>query len=205
MKHFQLLKDGVIHKNPVFVQVLALCPLLAVTTSAVNGLAMGLATTAVMICASTAIAFVRKLIPGEIRIAAAVIIVAGFVTVVQFFMEAYAPPHINEALGIYIPLIVVNCILFARVESFASKNNPFDSSIDAIGMGLGFTLGLFIIGVIREFFGSGSVLGIELLKDTSYHMLIMIMPPGAFFTLGVIILILKNQKEKKSQAEKGDR
>ena len=199
MKYFQLISDGVIHKNPVFVQLLALCPLLAVTTSAVNGLAMGLATTAVMICASTAIAVVRKIIPGEIRIAAAVIIIAGFVTVVQFMMEAYAPPQINEALGIYIPLIVVNCILFARVESFASKNNPFASSIDAFGMGLGFTLGLFTIGVIREFFGSGSILGIELLHDTTKHMLIMIMPPGAFFTLGVIILALKHKRAGKAR------
>ena len=202
MKYFQLIKDGVVHQNPVFVQLLALCPLLAVTTSAVNGLAMGLATTAVMICASTAISIVRKLIPGEIRIAAAVIIIAGFVTVVQFLMEAYAPSHINEALGIFIPLIVVNCILFARVESFASKNNPFASSVDALGMGLGFTLGLFTIGVIREFLGSGSILGFELLYDSTYHMLIMIMPPGAFFTLGVIILILKHTRMKKVQNKK---
>jgi len=205
MKYFQLVKDGVIHKNPVFVQILALCPLLAVTTSAVNGLAMGLATTAVMICASTAIAMVRKIVPGEIRIAAAVIIIAGFVTCVQFVMDAYAPPHINEALGIYIPLIVVNCILFARVESFASKNKPFAASIDAFGMGMGFTLGLFVIGVIREFFGSGSILGFELLHDTTKHVLIMIMPPGAFFTLGVIILTLKHLKMKKVREKKRGR
>ncbi|MCL2381403.1 MAG: electron transport complex subunit RsxE [Treponema sp.] len=192
MNYLQLIKDGVIHKNPTFVQLLALCPLLAVTTSAQNGIAMGLATTVVMMCASTVISVVRRLIPGEIRIAAAVIIVAGFVTVIQFLMEAYAPAHINEALGIYIPLIVVNCILFARIESFASKNHPFASVVDAFGMGAGFTLGLFTIGVIREFFGSGSILGIEILHDTTSHMLIMIMPPGAFFTLGVIILALKH-------------
>jgi len=203
VNYIQLIKDGVIHKNPVFIQVLALCPLLAVTTSAVNGLAMGLATTTVMICASTVIAITRKIIPAEIRIAAAVIIIAGFVTVVQFMMEAYAPPRINEALGIYIPLIVVNCILFARVESFASKNNPFSSSVDALGMGLGFTLGLFTVGVIREFLGSGSILGVELLHDTTYHMLIMIMPPGAFFTLGVIILIIKHAKIKKLHEKRG--
>ena len=201
MNYAKLIKDGLVDKNPVFVQLLALCPLLAVTTSAFNGLAMGLATTTVMLCACTAISIVRKIIPGEIRIAAAVIIVAGFVTVVQFLLEAYAPPDLNEALGIYIPLIVVNCILFARVESFASKNNPVTSFVDAFGMGMGFTLGLFTIGVIREFFGSGSILGYELILNTSSHMLIMIMPPGAFFTLGTIILVLKHRKTRKAHAE----
>ena len=191
MKYTELLSNGIIQKNPIFVQVLALCPLLAVTTSAVNAITMGLATTAVMICASTVISVVRKLFPDEIRIAAAVIIVAGFVTVVEFFLEAYAPPGINESLGIYIPLIVVNCILFARLESFASKNGVFASSVDALGMGLGFTLGLFVVGVIREFLGSGAIFGIELLHDSASHMLIMVMPPGAFFTLGVIIMIRK--------------
>ena len=191
MKYFELLKNGIINKNPIFVQVLALCPLLAVTTSAVNAITMGLATTAVMICASVVISIVRKLFPDEIRIAASVIIVAGFVTVVEFLLEAYAPPGINESLGIYIPLIVVNCILFARLESFASKNGVFASAVDALGMGLGFTLGLFTVGVIREFLGSGSIFGIELLHDSASHVLIMIMPPGAFFTLGVIIMIRK--------------
>jgi len=203
MNYLQLVKDGIFHKNPVFVQVLALCPLLAVTTSAVNAITMGLATTAVMICASAVISVVRKLLPNEIRIAAAVIIVAGFVTILQFFLDAYAPPEINISLGIYIPLIVVNCILFARLESFASKNNIFASIIDALGMGLGFTLGLFTVGVIREFLGSGCIFGIELLHDPNAYMLIMIMPAGAFFTLGVIIMIRKhiqllklNSKEK---------
>ena len=191
MKYFKLLKDGIISNNPIFVQVLALCPLLAVTTSAINAITMGLATTVVMICASSVISVVRKMLPGEIRIATAVIIVAGFVTAVQLLLEAYAPRDINESLGIYIPLIVVNCILFARLESFASKNKFFESAVDALGMGLGFTLGLFTIGVIREFFGSGSIFGFELLHDPASHMLIMIMPPGAFFTLGIIIMIRK--------------
>ncbi|MCL2440134.1 MAG: electron transport complex subunit E [Treponema sp.] len=192
MKYIDLIKDGIFHKNPIFVQVLALCPLLAVTTSAINAVTMGLATTAVMICASAAISVVRKLIPNEIRIAAAVIIVAGFVTVLQLLLDAYAPPDITAALGIFIPLIVVNCILFARLESFASKNKIFASIVDAAGMGLGFTLGLFVVGVVREFFGSGSVFGYELIHDTNAHMLIMIMPPGAFFTLGMIIMIRKH-------------
>ena len=196
ISYLELLRNGIISKNPIFVQVLALCPLLAVTTSAMNALTMGLATTAVMICASAVISVVRRLFPDEIRIAAAVIIVAGFVTVVEFLLEAYADPHINESLGIYIPLIVVNCILFARLEAFASKNKMFASIVDALGMGLGFTLGLFVVGVIREFFGSGAILGIELLHDTTSHMLIMIMPPGAFFTLGVIIMIRKYMQLK---------
>jgi len=193
---FRLLKNGIIHENPVFVQVMALCPLLAVTTSAVNAITMGLATTVVMICASAAVSLVRKIIPSEIRIAVSVIIVAGFVTILQFLMDAYLPRQINEALGIYIPLIVVNCILFARVEAFASKNEVFASAVDAFAMGLGFTLGLFVIGVIREFLGSGSILGVELLHDTSSHMLVMIMAPGAFFTLGIIIMVLKHFRAK---------
>jgi len=197
MKYLRLLKNGIIHENAIFVQVLALCPLLAVTTSAANAITMGLATTFVMICACCAISLMRKLIPGEIRIAAAVIIVAGFVTVVQLLMDAYAPPEINESLGIFIPLIVVNCLVFSRLESFASKNNAFSSGVDALGMGLGFTLGLFVIGVIREFLGSGSFFGIELIHNETSHMLIMIMAPGAFFTLGTIIMVLKHVQAKR--------
>ena len=197
MNNVSLLKKGIIDENPVFVQLLALCPLLAVTTSAINALTMGLSTTAVMICACAVISLLRKLIMSEIRIASFVIIIAGFVTVLQLLMEAYLPPSINDALGIYIPLIVVNCILFARVESFASKNNIVASVVDAFGMGIGFTLGLLAIGIVREFLGSGSIFGFELLKDPSSHVLIMIMAPGAFFTLGVILMARKYYKAKK--------
>ena len=186
LKHF---RTGIIEENPVFVKLLALCPLLAVTTSATNGLAMGLSTTAVMIGACTVVSILRKLIPNEIRIASFVIIIAGFVTILQLMMQAYLPPAINEALGIYIPLIVVNCILFARVELFASKNNPFATIVDALSMGLGFTVGLVIIGIIREFLGAGSIFGLELNRNASTHMLVMIMAPGAFFTLGGLIMI----------------
>jgi len=202
MKYIDLLRDGIFNKNPIFVQVLALCPLLAVTTSAANALTMGLATTAVMICASAVISCFRKIIPNEIRIASAVVIVAGFVTVLELMLEAYAPPDITAALGIYIPLIVVNCILFARLESFASKNKIFESMVDALGMGLGFTIGLFVVGVVREFLGSGAIFGIELIHDQSTHMLIMIMPAGAFFTLGVIIMIRKHVQLLRIQAKK---
>ena len=196
MKYLDLLKNGIIRENPVFVQLLALCPLLAVTTSAANGIAMGITATAVMICASSVISLLRKLIPGEIRIAVFVVIIAGFVTCIQLTLEAFAP-EINDSLGIFIPLIVVNCILFARVESFAFKNPVFDSAVDALGMGLGFTLGLFTIGVVREFLGTGAIFGIELIQDTTSHVLIMIMAPGAFFTLGVMIMITKYMRLKK--------
>ncbi|MDR0249387.1 MAG: electron transport complex subunit RsxE [Oscillospiraceae bacterium] len=190
-KYALLIKRGLLDENPVFVQLIALCPLLAVTTSAVNAVMMGLSTAAVMLCACVAISLLRRLIPADVRIAAYVIIVSGFVTVLQLLLQAYAPPELFEALGIYIPLIVVNCILFARIESFASKNDAVASFFDALGMGLGFTLGLVVIGVIREFFGSGSVFGVEIIKDTSSHLLIMVMAPGAFFTLGVIIMLRK--------------
>ena len=191
MKYSQLLKNGLFNENPTFVQLLALCPLLAVTTSAVNAVSMGLSTTAVMICVSIVISFIKRILSDEIRIASFVIIIAGFVTLLQFVLEAYAPPSINEALGIYIPLIVVNCILFARVELFASKNKVFASAVDAFGMGMGFTIGLLTIGTIREILGSGSFFGIEINHNPSSNMLIMVMAPGAFFTLGTVIMIRK--------------
>jgi electron transport complex protein RnfE len=190
MNYYKLFKNGIIDENPTFVQLLALCPLLAVTTSAMNAAAMGLSTTAVMVCACSAISLLRRLIPNEVRIAVFVVIVASFVTCLQLFLEAYTP-SLNEALGIYIPLIVVNCILFARIEAFASKNKVFPTAVDALGMGLGFTIGLLTVGIIREWLGSGSIFGFEFLHDTSFHMLIMIMAPGAFFTLGILIMIKK--------------
>jgi len=191
MKYLKLITNGLINENPVFVQLLALCPLLAVTTSAENAVTMGLSTTAVMICASVVISILRKLIYNEIRIAVFVVIIAGFVTILQFVLEAYASPEVNESLGIFIPLIAVNCILFARVESFASKNKVLPSAIDGLGMGLGLTLGFLTVGVIREFLGSGSIFGFELMRGSSSHVLIMIMAPGAFFTLGGIIMVRK--------------
>jgi len=197
MKSIRLLKNGIIHENPIFVQLIALCPLLAVTTSATNAVIMGLSTTAVMICACVVVSLFRKLIPSEIRIAVFVLIVSGFVTALQFLIDAFAPPTVNEVLGIYIPLIVVNCILFARIEAFASKNGTLSSAIDALGMGLGFTLGLLIVGIIRELLGDGAIFGFELFPDPTAHMLIMVMAPGAFFTLGVLIMIIKHIRTKK--------
>ena len=197
MNYSQLIKKGIIDENPIFVQLLALCPLLAVTTSAINGIAMGLSTTAVMIGASAVISIMRKLIPGEVRIASFIVIIAGFVTIVHLLMQAYLPPSINESLGIFIPLIVVNCLVFARAELFASKNKVFASIVDAFGMGLGFTAALFTLGFIREFLGAGSVFGIEIQRNTSSHVLIMIMAPGAFFTLGILIMIMNYVRIKK--------
>jgi len=199
MKYYRLLRNGVVDQNPVFVQLLALCPLLAVTTRAVYAVTMGLSTTAVMIAACTIISIFRRFFLNEIRIASFVVIVATLVTVLEFTLRAYAPPGINEALGIFIPLIVVNCILFARIESFASKNRVLPSVLDALGMGIGFTLGLLTIGVIREFLGAGSVFGIELLADSSSHVLIMVMAPGAFFTLGTLVMIRNYVAEKRKR------
>jgi electron transport complex protein RnfE len=202
MSFLKLLRNGIIDENPTFVQLLALCPLLAVTTSGLNAIVMGLSTTAVMICACCAISLLRKLIPNDVRIAVFVVIVASFVSFLQLVLEAYAPPSLSEGLGIYIPLIVVNCILFARIESFASKNKVIPSAVDAFAMGIGFTIGLLTLGIIREFFGNGSFFGINLMRDSSSQMLIMIMAPGAFFTLGVIIMFRKYIMSKKSRSKK---
>jgi len=197
MSYYKLFKRGVFDENPTFVQLLALCPLLAVTTSAINGVYMGVATAAVMLAASTVISILRKLIPNEIRVAVFIVIVAGAVTIVQLLMEAFAPPAINDSLGIFIPLIVVNCLVFARIEAFAALNKPLPSAVDALGMGLGFTLGLTTLGICREFLGSGSIFGIELLMDPTAHVLIMQMAPGAFFMMGTLIMIMKYFQMKK--------
>jgi len=196
VNYFNLIKRGIIHENPIFVQMLALCPLLAVTTSAINGFAMGAATTMVLIAACVVISILRKLIPNEIRIVLYIIIVAAFVVVIQLLMEAFLP-EINDALGIFIALIVVNCLILARVEAFASKNSVIPSIVDSFGMGLGFTLSLTLVGIIREVLGSGSIFGFVLMQDSTMHMMIMIMAPGAFFTLGGIMMILKHFQLKK--------
>ena len=197
MNYFKLLKDGIVERNPVFVQLLALCPLLAVTTSAANAVTMGISTAAVLVAACTIISLFRRLFMNEIRIASFVVIVAALVTVLQFMLEVHAPPEITESLGIFIPLIVVNCIVFARIESFASKNRVLPSVVDALGMGIGFTVGLLTIGIIREFFGTGSIFGFEVWQDSYSHILVMIMAPGAFFTLGGIVMIRNHIGEKR--------
>jgi len=197
MKLGKLLKNGIINENPVFVQVLGMCPTLGVTTSAVNGLGMGLATTAVLICANLAISLLRKLIPSKIRIPAFVVVIATFVTLVGMVLKAYAPA-LDKKLGLFIPLIVVNCLILARAESFASKNGPVASIVDGLGMGLGFTASLTILGLVREIFGNGTIFGHLVLGSAYKPALIMILPPGAFLALGLLLATINKIANKKA-------
>jgi Na+-translocating ferredoxin:NAD+ oxidoreductase subunit E len=177
---------GLWKDNPVLFQLLGLCPTLAVTNSAVNGLAMGLATTCVLLCSSMLISILRKLIPAQVRIASFIIVIATFVTVVDQFLAAYTP-DISKSLGAFIPLIVVNCLILGRQEAFASKNNIGRSILDSAGMGLGFTWVLTLLGVVRELLGAGSIFGMAIMPDAFSTWLVMILPPGAFLTLGLFI------------------
>jgi len=187
---------GIWKENAVFKLLLGMCPTLAVTTSAENALGMGLATTFVLVCSNIAVALMRKLIPSGVRIPAFIIIIASFVTVVQLVMEAWVF-DLYQALGIFIPLIVVNCLILGRAEAFASKNPVASSVADGLGMGLGFTLGLFILGAVRELFGSGAILGFSLFSGGYQPILLMILPPGAFITLG-LLLALMNRVEARN-------
>ena len=177
---------GIWRDNPAFRLLLGLCPMLAVTTSAENGLGMGLATAFVLVCSNMVVSLLRKLIPAKVRIPAFIVIIASFVTVVQLCMEAYAY-DMYKALGIFIPLIVVNCLILGRAEAFASKNGFVISIIDGLGMGAGFTLALFVLGAVREILGSGTLLGFSLFGASFEPFLLMILPPGAFITLGLLL------------------
>ncbi len=179
-----LVTKGLLKENPVLRLVLGTCPTLAVTTLAVNGLGMGAAATFVLICSNIAISALRKIIPDKVRIPAFITVIAGFVTLVQMFVKAYAPA-LDKALGVFLPLIVVNCIILGRAEAFASKNNVIDSALDGLGMGLGFTLTLTVMGCIREFFGAGSLFGIHLLANAPFG--ILGRSPGGFFVFGVLM------------------
>jgi len=181
--------NGIIDENPTFIQLLGMCPTLAVTTSVVNGIGMGLSTTAVLVGSNLAIAMLRKFIPGKIRIASYVVIIAGFVTLIDMLLKAYVP-SLSKSLGIFIPLIVVNCIILARAESFASKNKVSHSSLDGLGMGLGFTGALVIISAIRELLGNGTFLNFHILGDGYQPALLAILPPGAFIILGSILGVI---------------
>ena len=191
MNIFKIIKNGIIDDNPTFTQVIGMCPTLAVTTSAVNGLGMGLAATFVLTLSNIFISILRKIIPANIRIPVFVIIIAAFTTIVGLLLKAFMPA-LDRSLGLFIPLIVVNCLILARAEAFASKNPPLASAADGIGMGLGFTLALTILGVIREILGNGSLFGISLFGASFQPALIMILPPGAFLLLG-ILLALRNK------------
>ena len=188
MNYIQIIKNGIIKENPTFVLMLGMCPTLATTTSAINGLSMGLATMFVLICANVVISLIKKLTPDMVRIPVFIVVIASFVTLLQMVMQAYLP-GIYASLGLFIPLIVVNCIILGRAEGFASKNNAMASLMDGIGIGLGFTLGLTLLGICREFLGNGSIFGVTLLPET-YNMLMFVLPPGAFITLGFLVAII---------------
>lgn len=195
MNPVKIIKNGIIDENPTFVQVIGMCPTLAVTSSAVNGVGMGLSTTAVLICSNFFISLIRKIVPDSVRIPCYIVVIATFVTIVQMVLKAFVP-SLNASLGVYIPLIVVNCLILARAEAFASKNGPIASLFDGVGMGLGFTLALGILGACRELLGSGSIFGVGILPE-SCTTLLMILPPGAFITLAflmVIVNLIRNNK-----------
>lgn len=194
MSNVKILLNGLIKENPTFVLLLGMCPTLATTTSAVNGLSMGLATMAVLVCTNFVISCIKKITPDKVRIPVFIVVIATFVTLLQMFMSAYAPDSINQALGIYIPLIVVNCIILGRAESFAAKNTPVASFFDGLGCGLGFTLALTLLGCMREFLGAGSLFGVVLLPEVA-NILIFILPPGAFLSLGYLIAIFNKVKK----------
>lgn len=193
----KIIKNGLIDENPVFVQVIGMCPTLAVTTSAINGLGMGLSTTAVLVCSNIVIAMMRKIIPSKIRIPAFIVVIATFVTIIGMLLKAYIP-SLDNALGLFIPLIVVNCLILGRAESFASKNKTLESAVDGLGMGLGFTLSLTVLAAIREILGNGSLFGISLFGASFEPALLFILPPGAFLTLGFLLAGLNKLKNKKA-------
>ncbi len=195
-KYIERLYNGIIKENPTFVLMLGMCPTLAVTSSAINGLGMGLSTTVVLIFANLLISLFRKVIPNGVRIPAYIVVVASLVTVVEFIMKAYFV-SLSEALGVYIPLIVVNCIILGRAESYASKNGPVESIFDGIGMGLGFTLGLTCIGIVREVIGNGSIFDIPVLKDLGYTPIsIFTRAPGAFLVLAFLVAVMNIIRKK---------
>lgn len=205
-KYVERLYNGVIKENPTLVLVLGMCPTLAVTTSLINGFGMGLSTLAVLVMSNLVISLLRKIIPNEVRVPAFIVVIASFVTILQFLLQAYLPT-LNKSLGIYIPLIVVNCIILGRAEAFASKNSVGISVMDGVGMGLGFTAALSLLGACREILGAGTILGINIPNWDGIS--IFIMAPGAFFVLALIVAvqnhirIRKGLKPRKFKCEQG--
>jgi electron transport complex protein RnfE len=194
MNKLQLILKGIIKENPVFVLVLGMCPTLGTTTSATNGLGMGAATTAVLIMSNLVISLIKNFIPDKVRIPAFIVVIASFVTMIQLLMQAFMPP-LYEALGVFIPLIVVNCIILGRAEAFASKNGPVDSMLDGLGIGLGFTTALTLIGSIREILGSGAIFGVNL-GITDYMPLVFVLAPGGFIVLGYLMALFNKFVKK---------
>ena len=194
------LYNGLVKENPTFVLMLGMCPTLAVTTSAINGIGMGLTTTVILTMSNLMISALRKIIPDGVRMPAVIVVVASFVTIVQFLLQGYIP-SLYDALGIYIPLIVVNCIILGRAEAYASKNPVIPSIFDGVGMGLGFTIGLTSIGAVRELIGSGTLFGFQVMPDIYEPITIFVLAPGAFLVLSMLVALLNRIKRK--SAEKG--
>ncbi len=195
-KYKEYFHNAIISNNPVFVQAVGMCPALGVTSSAMNGIGMGLATTAVLVVSNFAISLLRNIIPNKVRIPAFIVVIATFVTIVQFLLEAYLP-SLNASLGLFIPLIVVNCLILARAESFASKNTPVDSAVDGLAMGLGFTVALGVLGAVREVLGASTLFGIQVLPSSIPNTIMMILPPGAFLSLGFILALINYVRRDK--------
>ena len=191
--YINIIKNGIVKENPTFVLMLGMCPTLATTTSAINGLSMGLATMAVLICTNFVISCMKSITPDKVRIPVFIVVIAAFVTMLQMVIKAFLP-DIDKALGLFIPLIVVNCIILGRAEAFACKNSPVASLFDGIGIGLGFTLALTLLGMVRELLGAGSLFGAVSLPET-LNVLLFILPPGAFITLGFLIAIVNKVKK----------
>ena len=191
MNYIKIITNGIVKENPTFVLLLGMCPTLATTTSSINGMSMGLATMFVLICSNIVVSLIKNLTPDKVRIPVFVVVIASFVTILQMSLKAYLP-EINKSLGLFIPF---NCIILGRAEAFACKNGPLASFFDGVGIGLGFTLGLTLLGTVREFFGAGSVFGFTLMPET-YNVLLFILPPGAFISLGYLIALINKLKSE---------
>ncbi len=197
MGQWNNLTKGFLKENPVFVLLLGMCPTLGVTSSAVNGLGMGLATMFVLIMSNVVVSSIKSFIPDKVRIPSYIVVIASFVTIVEMVMEGYLP-ELYAQLGLFIPLIVVNCIILGRAEAYASKNNVFSSLVDGIGIGLGFTFALVLLGSVREILGAGSIFNFKIVGENANTMLLFILPPGAFIALGYLIALINKLKTTKS-------
>lgn len=195
MNKLQIITKGIVKENPTFVLLLGMCPTLATTTSAINGMSMGLATMAVLILSNITISAIARFIPDKVRIPSYIVVIATFVTLLQLAMQAYVP-DIYETLGLFIPLIVVNCIILGRAEAFANKNGVVDSALDGVGIGLGFTLALTVLGLVRELLGSGSLFGWQLIPS-QYNILAFVLAPGAFIVLAYLMVLFRKVTAKK--------
>lgn len=193
MNNFKVLMNGIVKENPTFVLLLGMCPTLGTTSSAINGMGMGLATLFVLVCSNVVISLIKRLVPDMVRIPIFIVVIASFVTLLQMVMQAYVPA-LYATLGLFIPLIVVNCILLGRAEAFAAKNNAVASFFDGLGMGLGFTIALTLLGGVREFLGTGKLFNITIMPE-DYGMLIFVLAPGAFIVLGYLIAIVNRLKK----------